>query len=673
MKINYRKANYVKPHKLAIFVLFMLIVKLSKAQCPPPGNYGNITVTPNKPAYCLNDNIQLQFNKTNPNPYFGTLNWNFTGTAGSTAVSGSNNTIFTITGFLTGGVATVNGVLTIAGKRCPFSVSRTLNLTTLQADAGPDKTFTPCGGAITIGAVACGINGNPPSTQVWSPATGIVGSMTSCQTQVNNLTSNQTYVISVTDQYCTVTDQMNVTLACPSPGSIANISTNPNQTQYCQGDNITGNLSITNSCFALSGAVSWAYTGNPSISNSGVNNVNYSISGLTAGGNITASGNVLLNGGSLSCPFSVQNAINMSNLSADAGPDVFFVPCNGAVTIGTSPCEINGSPPYSPAASWSPATGIIGPLTGCQTQVDNLTSDQTYVLTVTDQFCTATDQMNVTLACPSPQAMAGISIVPNQAMYCQGANVSGNLNINNPCFFLNTSVIWNYTGSPAIVGSGAGNVNYAITGLASSGQIVASGDMKLNGGSLICPYTTKINVNMSNLTANAGGSKVYIVGGGPITIGTNPCQLNGSPPYGTPAWSPGTGIIGPTTGCQVQVSNLTSNQTYVLTVSDQYCTATAQMKVIVSTMYGELKRELDSGYLTVNGTNLYFTIDGEYNTMNLDYKIYNYQRSVMTGLSVSPATLIHGDNRYLINVSTLSQGYYVLEVVNQKNEKRVLR
>jgi len=87
----------------------------------------------------------------------------------------------------------------------------------------------------------------------------------------------------------------------------------------------------------------------------------------------------------------------------------------------------------------------------------------------------------------------------------------------------------------------------------------------------------------------------------------------------------------------------------------------------------ELKRELDGSFCMVKNDILFFTVDGEYNTTNLDFTVYNYKRLAMSGQGVLPSVLNKGDNRFQINVMSLQQGYYVLEVINQKKEKRVLR
>ena len=59
--------------------------------------------------------------------------------------------------------------------------------------------------------------------------------------------------------------------------------------------------------------------------------------------------------------------------------------------------------------------------------------------------------------------------------------------------------------------------------------------------------------------------------------------------------------------------------------------------------------------------------------MSLSYKVYKYDNSLITGLTVSSGNLVYGDNRYVIDMSALASDVYVLEVTNQKNEKRYLK
>jgi hypothetical protein len=89
--------------------------------------------------------------------------------------------------------------------------------------------------------------------------------------------------------------------------------------------------------------------------------------------------------------------------------------------------------------------------------------------------------------------------------------------------------------------------------------------------------------------------------------------------------------------------------------------------------YAVPHKRMDGGYYTACSGNLYFTLDGDYSQGPLKYTVYNSARSAVSGLSINSSVLANGDNRYVLNVNSLSLGYYVLEVVNQKNEKLMLR
>jgi len=101
--------------------------------------------------------------------------------------------------------------------------------------------------------------------------------------------------------------------------------------------------------------------------------------------------------------------------------------------------------------------------------------------------------------------------------------------------------------------------------------------------------------------------------------------------------------------------------------------------------YAELKRKLDGGYFIVPKGTLYFKFDDEYNSgsPHLTYQLYNGSRQDLSAslISYDPASsnpvTIYGDNRFGLDMATsggaLSSGYYVLEVTNEKSEKRYLR
>ena len=85
-------------------------------------------------------------------------------------------------------------------------------------------------------------------------------------------------------------------------------------------------------------------------------------------------------------------------------------------------------------------------------------------------------------------------------------------------------------------------------------------------------------------------------------------------------------------------------------------------------------KQLDGSFYNIFSNKFYFTLDGEYSNMtSLNWKVYDYKRASQTGIALTHNALNNGDNRYSLNVASLSSGYYVLEVWNQKNEHWYLR
>jgi hypothetical protein len=78
-------------------------------------------------------------------------------------------------------------------------------------------------------------------------------------------------------------------------------------------------------------------------------------------------------------------------------------------------------------------------------------------------------------------------------------------------------------------------------------------------------------------------------------------------------------------------------------------------------------------YNTING-NLYFQYQGEYNYGTLDYVIRDLDGNDVTpNVSISASDKDYGDNRYVLNMNNLSDGYYTLQVTNEKKENYHLR
>jgi hypothetical protein len=250
---------------------------------------------------------------------------------------------------------------------------------------------------------------------------------------------------------------------------------------------------------------------------------------------------------------------------------------------------------------------------------------------------------------------------------------------------------------PATPFGGVANYNWNVTGGYGtfSGQAIILNNVTTNvtavvsalfpssfiGPSYICSASASTLVTVSNLLANAGLDRLIIptsstmLGGIPAPFGgTSPSASGGTPPY-TYIWLPNTALTPGNTVANPNASP-SSSIIYTLTVTDfKNCKDDDDVIITVQNFeYAKLMKALDgSSYSVAPNNKFYFTTDGEYSNVNLNYTVYNFSRTPMTGLTISSSTLDNGDNRYELNVSTLAAGYYVLEVVNQKKEKVMLR
>lgn len=91
-----------------------------------------------------------------------------------------------------------------------------------------------------------------------------------------------------------------------------------------------------------------------------------------------------------------------------------------------------------------------------------------------------------------------------------------------------------------------------------------------------------------------------------------------------------------------------------------------------------LLKQLDGGYHVANGV-LRFVYDEEYNDTDgeLRYNVYDQYNTVVATQDDIPLSVSYGDNRLGLNIACiglrLSKGYYILEVINEKNEKQYVR
>lgn len=106
------------------------------------------------------------------------------------------------------------------------------------------------------------------------------------------------------------------------------------------------------------------------------------------------------------------------------------------------------------------------------------------------------------------------------------------------------------------------------------------------------------------------------------------------------------------------------------------------MSCPVNTIYAKLERELKGVKYSVNLNKFYFFYDEEYaSTNSLKYNVYDKNNAIVLNTSAQVLTQTisnqpnreHGDNRYYLDVTSLASGSYVLEVINEKEEKFYLR
>jgi hypothetical protein len=92
--------------------------------------------------------------------------------------------------------------------------------------------------------------------------------------------------------------------------------------------------------------------------------------------------------------------------------------------------------------------------------------------------------------------------------------------------------------------------------------------------------------------------------------------------------------------------------------------------------YVGTKKKLDGGYYNIPENNIFpFQIDEDYNSQgNLTFELLDSDNNVVSTSQTLPIAI--GDNRYKLDIdsfSSLTSGYYVLRITNNKSEKRYLR
>ncbi len=94
----------------------------------------------------------------------------------------------------------------------------------------------------------------------------------------------------------------------------------------------------------------------------------------------------------------------------------------------------------------------------------------------------------------------------------------------------------------------------------------------------------------------------------------------------------------------------------------------------------EVKNNIDGGFYSLVDNKLHFKYIEQYAPVQLHYNVYDKKNSIVASNTygsniVKPSNTASGDNRFTLDFTSSSYlpGYYILEVINSKNEKQYLR
>ncbi len=326
--------------------------------------------------------------------------------------------------------------VTVTKNGCSTTDQVVVTVNSATALAGPDASI--CAGSSTILSVL------GTGTYSWSPTTGLSNPFIAGPSA--SPTQTTTYTVTVSNQGCTATDQVVVTV---NPVPVANAGSDAST---CSGTGVQLNAtsSLTGSSF------SWS----PS---AGLNNANISNPVATPSATTTYTVTVSRNG----CSATDQVVVNVNSVSANAGADQAICP-GGNVQLSAS-----GGTSYS----WSPATGLSN--ANIANPVASPSSTTTYTVTVSANGCTATDQVVVTVSQVSANAGQDVSV-------CQGNSTQ-----------LSASGGASYSWSPA---TGLSNPN--ISNPLATPTVTTTYTVTVSNGS--CSATDVVVVTVNPISANAG-------------------------------------------------------------------------------------------------------------------------------------------------------------------------
>lgn len=382
------------------------------------------------------------------------------------------------------------------------------------------------------------ILGSQPYTYDWTP-----GGQTTANITVTPPTGTTPYIATATDRYgCKGKDTITVSIVpIPTPVLVAN----PSVSSLCTGENIT----ISNSTPGISptATFNWNFAGATIVSGSGAGP--YVLNWTTPGQKIIT---LDVNEGSCTAP---QASINISvgnPPTVDAGRDTFIC-SGGSIQIGSP-----NIPGYT--YTWSNTTelnnaSIANP---SFTYLNFGVNPTTFSLTVvaSDNGCTASDQVNVTVNPPSPTTI----VANNNNTFCAGTTVD--LESTDTTL---TGLVWS-TGQTSTILSVTSTGNYNLTGTDASGCKYVSNSISTTQVPVPNAITVANGLNNESCTGYNDGAIILT-----STTGTPPYQYiwNTTPPQ-----------AGNT------ITNLTPGTYYVTVLDNNNCTAQNSFTIQPAALFG---------------------------------------------------------------------------------------
>ena len=455
-------------------------------------------------------------------------------------------------------VTTTYSVTVSSGSDCTTTEEKEIVVhPSPEANAGLDQTI-PYGTSTTLSAGDAGTG----ATYSWSPANMIQGNANQQTVTTVNLTSDQTYTLTVTKDGCEAIDQVTVHVE-----SQLEATATANPATICAGE--TSALAVT----ATNGIGNYTYSWTPAnLIASGQSSANATTTTLTQTTTFTCT----VSDGNQSVDVPVTVIVRPLPEASVTADDMEL--CTGNSTV-LHAATVSGA-----TYSWEPANMIQSGANQPNATTKVLTQTTTFTLTVTKDDCTNTDEITITVN-EYPEANAG----PDQNI---PYNTSSTLNAGN------AGTGATYSWSPVNMIQGNANQQTVTTVNLTSDQTYTL-TVTLNG----CSSTSTVTVHVGNelmVTATANPETICQNESSTLTV----TATNGTGNYNY-SWTPANLIASGQTSVTATTTTLTETTTFTCTVNDGNETKTATVTVTVRPLPEATATADDTELCTGNSTVLH--------------------------------------------------------------------